>query len=125
VTISLLNIKLWSGDYELNLEILNEVRTRDSSKRTQDVEEPDEDPILPRKCKYVRFWSKQASYGMEGTLMGRLAEKLIVPELIQQFYEYLSGLAVGSVRLAGVTRFPPHCYTNLTMPVAQFQGKGI
>jgi len=37
------------------------------------------------KYKYTRFGDKQASNGPEGTPMGRLAEKIIVPELKQQF----------------------------------------
>jgi len=68
---------------------------------------------------------KQASNGPEGTPMGRLAAKLMVPELTQHFYEYLRGLEVGPVSLAEIARFPTPYYTKLTVPVAQFQGKGI
>jgi len=52
-------------------------------------------------------------------------ETLIVPDLTQQFYEYLRGLAVKTVSIAEVTRFPTHYYMKLTVPVAQFQGECI
>jgi len=120
-----LNIEVWSREYQVDREILDAVRIQDSSKRTQDAEEPDESPMPLSNSKYARFGGKQASNGPEGTPMGRLAEKLMVTELMQQFYEYLRGLAVAAVSLAEVTRFPTHYYTKLTVPGAKFQGEGI
>jgi len=120
-----LNIEVWSREYQVDCEILDEVRTQDSSKPTQDAKEPDESPMLPSNSKYARFGGKQASNGPEGTPMDRLAEMLMVPELIQHFYEYLRGLAVGAVSQAEVARFPTLFYMKLTVPVAQFQAKGI
>jgi len=120
-----LNIEVWSGEYQVDREILDAIRTQDSSKQTQNAEEPDESPMLPRTSKNARFGGKQASNGRQGTPMGRLAEKLMVPEHTHQFYKYLMGLAVGAVSLAEVARFPTHYYTKLTVPVAQFQVEGI
>jgi len=120
-----LNIEVWSREFQVDRQILDAVRTHDSSKQMQDAGEPDESPMLPSNSKYARFGGKQASNSPGGMPMGRLAEKLIVPELTQQFYEYLRGLTVDTVSLAEVARFPTHYYMKLIVLVAQFQGKGI
>jgi len=57
--------------------------------------------------------------------MGRQAERLMIPELTQLFYEYLRlnmVLAEGSVSLAQVAHFPTHYYLKLGVEIPQFQG---
>jgi len=78
--------------------------------------------------KYATLGGKQDSRDPEGTRMGTLAERLMIPELTQHFYEYLrlnTGLAEGSVSLAQVAQFPTHYYSKLCVEIPQFQGQGI
>jgi len=75
---------------------------------------------------YATLEGKQDSGDPEGTPMCRLAERLMIPKLLQQFYEYLrlnTGLAVGSVSLAQVARFPTHYYSKLCIEILQYPGE--
>jgi len=109
-------------------EILDAIKTQDSRKRTQDADQPEGRPNHTSNAKYPRFGGKQGSDCPEGTPMRKVAERLMVPELPQQFYEYLrvnAGLPVDVVSLAEVARFPTHYYTKLSVAVPHFQGEGV
>ena len=70
--------------------------------------------------KYATLVGKQDSRDPEGTRMGTLAERLMIPELTQHFYEYLwlnTGLAEGSVSLAQVAHFPTHYCSKLFVEI--------
>ena len=112
----------------MDREILDAIKTQDSRKRTQDADQPEGRSNHPSNAKYPRFGGKQDSDCPEGTLMRKVAERLMVPELPQQFYEYLrvnAGLPVDMVSLAEIGRFPTHYYTKQSVAMAQFQGEGV
>jgi len=123
-----LNIEVWSCKFPVDREILDAIKTQDFRKRTQDADQPEGRPNHPSNAKYPRFGGKQGSDCREGTPMGKVVERLRVPEFPQQFYKYLRvnvGLPVDVVSLAEVARFLTHYYTKLSVAVAQFQEEGV
>jgi len=123
-----LNIEVWSCEFPVDREFLDAIKTQDSRKWMQDADQPERSPNHLSNAKYPRFGDKQGSECPEGTLMHKVAERLMVPELPPQFYEYLSvnaGLPVDVVSLAEVARFPTHYYTKQSVAMAQFQGEGV
>jgi len=94
----------------------------------QDADQPEGKPNHSSNAKYPRFRGKQGSDRPKGIPMCKVAERLMVPELPQQFYEYLrvkAGLPVDVMSMAEVARSPTHYYMKLSVAVAQFQGEGV
>jgi len=123
-----LNIEVWSSEFPVDCEILDAINTQDFRKQTQDADQPEGSPNHTSNAKYARFGGKQGSDCPEGTPMRKVAERLMVPELPQQFHEYLRvnpGLPVDVVSLAEVACFPTYYYTKLSVVVSQFQGEGV
>ncbi|KAF8427092.1 hypothetical protein BGX38DRAFT_1278843 [Terfezia claveryi] len=122
-----LNIKVWSREFQFGREIIDLIRSPEAPEHTEYSKQPKETPMYARNSKSVRLGGKQVSDDVEGTSMRKLAGKLILTRLLEQFYEYLrlnTGLAAGSVSLEKIAQFPTHYYTKLSMEVPQFQSKG-
>jgi len=123
-----LNIEACSRELQLDRQILDRIRAPNNAKWAQGGRWVEEIAIDQMNSKYATLGGKQDSRDPENTRMGTLAERLLIPELTQYFYEYLRvnmGLTVGSVSLAQVAHFPMHYYSKLCVEIPQFQGQGI
>jgi len=122
------NMEAWSRELQVDRQILDLIRAPNDGKRTQGGRWAEENSMDQMNSKYVTQEGKQDSRDAEGTRMGTLVERLMIPELTQHFYEYLRlnmGLAEGSVSLARVAHFPTHHYSKLCVEIPQSQGQGI
>ena len=98
-----LNIEAWIRELQVDHQILDLIRAPNDGKRTQGGRWAEENSMDQMNSKYTTLGGKQDSRDPEGIRMGTLAERLMIPELTQHFYEYLrlnTGLAEDSVSLA-------------------------
>jgi len=115
-----LNIEAWSHELQVDRQILDLIRAPNDGKGTQGGRWAEENSMDQMNSKYATLGGKQDSRNPEGTRMGTLAERLMIPELTQHFYEYLwlnTGLAEGSVSLAQVAHFPTHYCSKLFVEI--------
>jgi len=123
-----LNIEAWSRELQVDRQILDLIRAPNDGKRTQGGRWAEENSMDQMNSKYATLGGKQNSRDPEGTRMGMLVKRLMIPELTQYFYEYLrlnTGLTEDSVSLAQVAHFPTHYYSKHCVKIPQFQGQGI